>query len=177
MPVQTLQSFYNAINTYGGFLTQHQFQLYIPNLNNGQVVYVQSAELPGKAITTGETHLMGFPIKVATGITYTQEWPITVRCDQGMSIRTSFENWSNQIASLAANAGGALGTLASNVDAQMYLLGEDNQTIEATYILKGVYPTNIGATTFEQGSNGIATFNVTLTFQYWYNQADGDPIA
>ena len=108
---------------------------------------------------------------------YTQEWPITVRCDQNINLRQVFLDWENNAASLYNNAGGLLGTFASTVDAKMILLGEDNQKVMKKYILRGVFPTNTGNIQFDQGNNGIATFNVTLTFQYWYDEDSGDPLA
>lgn len=192
--IRTLKDFYTTA-VEQGLRTNHQFQIEfggIPTsdakIMDDMVIYAMSAQLPGRTIEAQPTPFYGFNFQVPVNTTYEQTWTLEVRCDEQMRIRTVFENWFDSISALKNSTGGSKGKIPTNTYAVVHMLSskffnESNPSISRTYRLEGVFPSNIGAMTLNHGDNSIATFSMTLMFQYWYptsagNGADraGDPL-
>ena len=171
--VITLNDFYNTVKDKG-LKTNHQFQIQCDKFQS-YVAYAQSASVPGRAIHVEEVPFYGFPLNVPTNTTYTKEWNLTIRCDREMVIRSLFENWMNEISDLRNNTGGSKAQIPSE-KARVHLLDETMTDVDKTYVLEGMFPSTLGDISVSHSDNGIMTFDVTLTFQYWYDEPDGDPM-
>jgi len=195
-----LKSFYNKIRT-DGVRVQHQFALqfggdttsthnnYIQEIQTYAPVYAEGANLPGRDIITQDANYFGFPFKIPVNTRYKQTWDCTVKSDVGMKVRAAFEKWMNIYADLAKNTGGSKGIVPKNDYVLIHLLDTNffnnsgSNTLglvegfksARTYRLEGVFPSAIGDMAQSHGSNNIATFSMTFTFQYWFADVGSEP--
>lgn len=171
-----IQNFYNDLENKG-VRTSHQYRINMGNERlNKHVLYFQTASLPGKTIVKQSVKFFGFDFNVPVNLTYDNTWTVKVLCDTKMEIHKEFERWMDTISSLAHNTGGLKGRVA-NTNAEIELLDEKlSDTPVKTYRMMGIYPTAIGKIQHDHNSNSIATFDVTLSYQYWYDKDEKDPL-
>ena len=125
----------------------------------------RSAQIPGMTIGEVPVPYRGRQIFVAGDRTY-DAWTVTVFSDTAWSLRSSFENWSDQIAQMDEMATGALNPTdyyAKAIVEQMDRVG----TARATYNLIDVWPTTVDPIDLAYDTNdAVMEFGVTLRFNY-----------
>ena len=176
--VPSLQQFYSTIKDKG-LRTVNQFSIEFPSnagFTSDMAIFAQSANLPGRQILAEAAPYFGFPFKIITNLTYTQDWTLTVRCDTELKIRSAFEAWADTFASLRNNTGGKKGQAPGGSDCLVHLLKNDMVSVVKTYKLFGAFCQDLGAMDFDHAGTAIATFPVTIGFQYW-NGADAGEVA
>ena len=135
----------------------------------------KAAQLPAQTVSSIEIPFRGRTFKVAGDRTI-DAWTVTIINDEDFALRKSFEEWSNQIASLDRN----LGTTDPNqymAKATVYQLGrgatassKDNSgsgnTILATYEFEDIFPTSVSAIELSYDTtNQIEDFTVEFQVQ------------
>jgi hypothetical protein len=132
------------------------------------LVYLETATLPGRAINNIPVPFMGLNFNVPGTASYpgSDAWAVTFRCDSNYSLRNALETMSEQTFSVDTSQGnygikGTTSTLTLN------LLGKD-MNAKRVYKLVGVYLVSIGDTSYNLGDNGtVQTIPATLAYQYW----------
>ena len=157
-----------------GMRLGYQFQVTIPQLENLQF-FATSTTLPGKTLNPVDVPYFGQNFKIPTNADYGGEWSITARVDNKIQLKKSLMKWMNEFSDLSKNGGGDKKMTSYNVTID--LLDNDLETITDTYILEGVFPTNMGELALDQSAAEVVTMEIGLAFQYWYNKDDDDPLA
>ena len=125
---------------------------------------VESAALPGSAITPLDVAFRGRTLKVAGDRTF-ESWTITVINDTDFSIRSAFENWMNKINRLSDNTG-VTNPALYHADAFVYQLDRDGSTLRA-YHFYDTFPTNISAIQLAYENDAIQRFTVEMQILWW----------
>jgi len=125
---------------------------------------VESAALPGSAITPLDVAFRGRTLKVAGDRTF-ESWTITVINDTDFSIRSAFENWMNKINRLSDNTG-VTNPALYHADAFVYQLDRDGSTLRA-YHFYDIFPTNISAIQLAYETDSIQRFTVEMQILWW----------
>lgn len=185
--IKSLSNFYEKLKN-PGLRTNHQFQMEfngddVDSQWDSFIVFAESTSLPGRRTVSTPTPFYGFNFQVPTNIQYDQEWTVNIRCDKNLTTRKLMEAWFDKTGALKNSTGGKKGIVPSNTYALVHMLSPDffNQGSAAapikTYRMVGVYPLTLGAINLAHGDNGISTYSVTFQLQYWYDEADSDPLA
>ena len=160
----------------------YQFQISFTSEENDSIIqdlddiqfFAQSASLPGKTIETSEVFYQGVTLRVPNNVTFESPWTINLRCDEDMKVFKTIEKWNSKYADLTKGGGGDKRIPPFN--ARIDLLDKTLQHIKETYVITGVWPENYGEITLDQSDNSITVFDVALAYQYYYNEASGDPL-
>lgn len=171
-----LENFYDVL-TRRGVRTQHQFQLELDGSKDrfGDLeLYCQSANLPGRQQVDQPISYHGFNFNVPSNLTYDTTLNLTFFLDTNLEILDAFNDWADDIANLAEDTGGMKGRVPTD-NIRLMLLDNTLKDEVKTYVLVGAYPSNIGQVTLNQGSNSIQTIDITMKFQYWYDEENKDP--
>ena len=167
---QNISDFYTSVQS-NDFARQFQFrviQLANITFSESNLVYVETANLPGRTINNIAVPFMGLNFNVPGTASYpgSDAWSVTFRCDQNYNIRTALENATIATFDDSSSTGAYnIATPASNII--LHLLGKDGNPIRE-YILVGAYVQSIGDIAYNLGDNGtIVTVPTTLAYQYW----------
>ena len=125
---------------------------------------VESAALPGSAITPLDVAFRGRTLKVAGDRTF-ESWTVTIINDTDFSIRSAFENWMNKINRLSDNTG-VTNPALYHADAFVYQLDRDGSTLRA-YHFYDIFPTNISAIQLAYETDAIQEFTVEMQILWW----------
>lgn len=168
---QNISDFY-TVAQQKDFARQFQFrviQLANTNFGEDQLVYLETANLPGRSITNIPVPFMGLQFNVPGTATYpgSDAWAATFRCDQNYDIRAVLENATVNTFDDATSTGDyniARNSSIITID----LLGKDPSTTIRRYNLIGAYVVSVGESTYNLTDNGsIVTVPTTLAYQYW----------
>jgi hypothetical protein len=154
-----------------GLRLGYQFQVTVPNLDNIQF-FATSTSLPGKTINPVDVPYFGQNFKIPTNADYGGEWSINVRVDNELSIKKALMKWMDEFSDLSKNGGGNKKVTDYNV--RIDLLDNDLQTITDTYVLVGCFPSSMGELGLDQSAADVVAMDISLNFQYWYNETTGD---
>ena len=167
---QNINNFYNSVLSKD-FARQFQFRLVqFVNTNFGEdtLVYLETANLPGRTINNIPVPFMGLQFNVPGTASYpgSDAYNVSFRCDQNYDIRATLENATfNTFDDGSSKGDYNIARNASRVI--MNLLGKSNETIRQ-YTLYGAYITSVGDIQYNLGDNGtIVTVPATLAYQYW----------
>lgn len=169
---QDITSFYTAAQAKD-FARQNQFRILDwtikgINLVESDLVYMESASIPGRAITNQPVNFMGLQFNVPGNATYPNSdgWSVTFRCPQSYDLRTKLENATRIVFNDQDSTGNYnIGTPASLLT--LGLLDKQLATIK-TYKLFGAYVVNLGEIAYNVGDAGsIVTFPATVAYHYW----------
>ena len=173
----SVQDFLNVATSFG-FSRKYNFQIesieglpqQIP-FDPRFLLYVQSARLPSRKISTTAVPFRAFEYNVPTVATYPDNtnWPVTFISDNQNFIRSIFEAWNtvlyneqNQTAQ-NINFGGC--KIVFN------LLGDQSNLHKnyKKYILWGAFPTLLEGVEYNitDTGNQVITFNATFAYQYF----------
>jgi len=167
---QNISDFYRSVQQKD-FARQFQFRLVqLANTNFGEdtLIYVETANLPGRAITNVQVPFMGLQFNVPGTATYpgSESYAVTFRCDQDYNIRAALENATFNTFDDGTSTGDF--NIARNSSViTMNLLNKSGGTVRQ-YTLYGAYVVSIGDLSYNLGDSGtIQTVPTTLAYQYW----------
>jgi hypothetical protein len=167
---QQITDFYTAVQK-NDFARQFQFrvvQLANTNFGEEQLVYLETASLPGRTINNIPVPFMGLQFNVPGTASYpgSDSYAVSFRCDQNYDIRATLENatfntFDDQVSRGDYNIARNSSTIILD------LLGKNRSTIRQ-YTLYGAYVVSVGDIAYNLGDNGtIVTVPATLAYQYW----------
>lgn len=167
---QNISDFYRSVQQKD-FARQFQFRLVqLANTNFGEdtLIYVETATLPGRAITNVQVPFMGLQFNVPGTATYpgSDSYAVTFRCDQDYNIRAALENATFNTFDDGTSTGDF--NIARNSSViTMNLLNKAGGTVRQ-YTLYGAYVVSVGDVSYNLGDSGtIQTIPTTLAYQYW----------
>jgi hypothetical protein len=167
---QNISDFYRSVQQKD-FARQFQFRLVqLANTNFGEdtLIYVETATLPGRAITNVQVPFMGLQFNVPGTATYpgSESYAVTFRCDQDYNIRAALENATFNTFDDGTSTGDF--NIARNSSViTMNLLNKAGGTVRQ-YTLYGAYVVSVGDLSYNLGDSGtIQTVPTTLAYQYW----------
>lgn len=182
-----LKKFYRNIMQKSPLMYQHQFIVtfsgpHLPgNIQNGTdytsiTYYVKSSSIPEIQIEEQKIAFLSQEFVVPKQVSYGAEWQCSVLLDQNMTHYRSLYDWQNTFASLKLSGGGA--KIIPNVQAHVGLLDASLQNVIHKFTLEGVFPTKIPdlSMLYENNAN-LVDFQCTFTYQYLYDEDDGNPLA
>lgn len=168
---QNITSFYKVAQTRD-FARQFQFRLGAPFMNTGfnedDLVYVQSASLPGRTINNVQVPYMGLQFNVPGTAQYpgSAGYTVSFRCDQNYDLRSVLE----QATFNTFNDNSSTGNYNTPSDGSVIVLQLLNKdlTTAVEYTLIGAYLTALGDTNYDISDNGaIQTIEATIAYQFW----------
>lgn len=168
---QNISDFY-SIAQQKDFARQFQFRVITlanTNFDDEQLVYLETANLPGRAVTNIPVPFMGLQFNVPGTATYpgSDAWNVSFRCDQNYDIRATLENATFNTFDDSVSQGDYNIARRSSV-ITIQLLGKNPETIIRQYNLIGAYVVSVGESTYNLTDNGtIVTVPATLAYQYW----------
>jgi hypothetical protein len=123
---------------------------------------VKSTQIPSTTIETGTLNWQGFDYKYATKHTYSTI-TVTFNVDLKAKIRLQFENWMNLMHNPLDN------TYATSseymADQRLQMVGYQAETL-LEFTLHHAFPTEIAQISLDYSTPEVATFDITLTYQY-----------
>jgi len=175
---QNITDFYTQVQNKD-FARQHQFRISdwqvnnSPVIGNSDLVYLESATLPGRAINNVQVPFMGLNFNVPGTANYpgSDAYSVTFRCDQGYDLRAKLEAATFSTFNDQSSSGDyAIGT---GSQLTLNLLGKQAEMIR-TYTLYGAWIVSLGDLSYNLGDNGtIQTVPVTLAYQFWRPTSQG----
>lgn len=158
-------------------------------LNEGDLIYVESASLPGRSINNVPVPFMGLSFNVPGTASYpgSTGYSVTFRCDAAYDIRdrlesASFATFSDETTSGDYRLPGPDSTLILDLltpgtnrgsnggvpNLPTAIRGAGEPTVVRSYQLFGVYVAGIQDTTYTVTDTGtVATVQSTLAYQFW----------
>ena len=130
------------------------------------LVYLRTANLPGKEIANQVVPYMGLDFNVpgATKFTGSDSWEVVFLADEGMNIRAKMEAWMTEIFD-AKTSSGKYGVPAEIATIQ--LLDKELKPVR-TFNLVGVYIKSLAALGYDiKGDGKPQEFTATLAYQYY----------
>lgn len=177
---QDIIKFYDVAQQ-NDFARQFQYrivQLANTNFGENQFVYLESANLPGRAITNVPVPFMGLQFNVPGTATYpgSDAWNVTFRSDQNYDIRATLENATFNTFDDSTSQGDYNIARRSSL-VTINLLGKGGSTVRQ-YTLYGAYIVSIGESAYNLTDSGsVVTIPATLAYQYWrVTQVNSDTV-
>ena len=136
----------------------------------------ETAELPGRTLSTNEYRIHGPIRKIAYASTYT-DTTVTILCSRALAEKVYFEEWQNLIHNHKADANGGqynLGYYNDYIKPVIITTFDDmgGQTSEHTF--NEAYPIGIAPISLSWGSNELIKLQITFAYRdYSFNN---DPI-
>jgi hypothetical protein len=167
---QNISDFYRAVQK-NDFARQFQFrvvQLANTNFGEEQLVYIETASLPGRAINNIPVPFMGLSFNMPGTASYpgSDSYQVTFRCDQNYNIRSVLENATFNTFDDGTSTGSY--NIARNSSVIILDLLNKNGTVARQYTLYGAYVVSVQDSAYNLGDNGtIVTVPCTLAYQYW----------
>jgi hypothetical protein len=175
----TLIDFCNKLRDVGVKLTHH-YQLSFSGLPDGGVekaleditMYAKSATIPGITQNDADVTYAGIPFSIPTNFEMTQEMSFEVIADRENIIHDNLVFWFTEFANPDINGGSMGGGNKRVPTAECFLdLFDDTyQNVTDTFRLAGVMPTKVGNVTVSNVDPNVATFPVTIQFQYFVKE-------
>ena len=168
--MSNIQQFYQTASVQD-FARVFQFRLNFYNniqFNENHLVYVETAALPGRAITNIAVPYMGLPFNIPGTVTYpgSDNYNVTFRCDQNYDIRSALEA-STFLTFDEGSSTGNYNTPSSDSRLEMSLLDKAGAVVRA-YTLFGAYIKALGDAAYDIKDTGtIQTVQATIAYQYW----------
>ena len=138
------------------------------------LAYVETASLPGRAITNVTVPYMGMTFNTPGTANYpgSAGWNVTFRCDARYNIREALEAATFATFDEATSSGN-YGMPDENITLTMALLGKEigeggfARTVR-TYTLYGVWVQSIADAAYDVKDTGsVQTIQATLAYQFW----------
>jgi hypothetical protein len=169
---QHISDFYTQVQAKD-FARQFQFRVVeMANTNFGEdtFVYLQTGNLPGRAINNVQVPFMGLNFNVPGTASYpgSESYAVTFLCDQNYNIRSVLENATFNTFDDGTSTGNY--NIARNSSViSLDLLGKGGSgNVVRQYTLYGAYVVSVGESTYTLGDNGtLQTIPAVLAYQYW----------
>lgn len=174
-----ITDFYNKVQRTD-FARLFQFRLlqFFDDRFNDDLIYVEAATLPGRAINNVQVPFMGLQFNVPGTANYpgSQSYPVTFRCDSTYNLRDRLESKLFQTfddetstGTYSVGNGGNTSDIA-NTDSNLIHLQLLDSKMEAirNYQLIGAYLQSLGDFAYDIKDGGsIVTIQATIAYQYW----------
>lgn len=133
------------------------------------LLYVVSANLPGKQINNQPVPFYGLNFNVPGTVSYpgSDGWAVQFRCDEGQNIRQKMDNYIKEIFDDETSTG-KYGVPVEQ--ATFDLLGKNLQPLRR-FTFVGIYPVTVGDISYSVTDAGTI-LEVPLTFAYQYYRVD-----
>lgn len=165
-----IQKFYSVAQSID-FHRNFQFKLVSfgnVSFKESQLVYVETATLPGLTLASVPVAYMGLQFNVPGTVSYpgSDNWTVQFRCDGALSLRSTLEEaiksvWDDQ------DSSGEFAIPEKGSTVRMELLGKNNNTIRS-YVLHGVFVKSLADANYDIKDNGsIQTVSASLAYQFW----------
>ncbi len=169
---------------------QHQFMISIFNVSQnftmtGDInklgsnfdLYVQSTSLPERTLTDYELKKHGFTFRMPDILEFPGEWNTSMLLDQNMDIMRNLTRWQEGFSSLSNNMGGE--RFYGIAEAKVYALDHNmkKMSTDQTIVIKGLFPKTIPTVELTHEGTEVIKPDITWTYQYWYFESEGDPLA
>ena len=171
----SIKQFYSSAQQRD-FARQFQFRLRsFGNVlfNEPDFVYVETASLPGRAITNVAVPYMGLSFNVPGSVTYpgSAGYNVSFRCDQNYNIRAALEAATFNTFD-ENNSTGDYNIPLNNQSMTLELLGKavngEEPNVVRTYTMFGVYVVSLADAAYDIKDTGsIQTVAATLAYQFW----------
>jgi hypothetical protein len=169
---QNISDFYSTVQK-NDFARQFQFRVSVlanTNFNESQLVYLETANLPGRTVNNVQVPFMGLNFNVPGTASYpgSDAWGVTFRCDQSYNIRATLENATfNAFDDSTSSGDYNIARTTSRI--VLDLLGKGgSEDVIRQYELIGAYVVSVGDIAYNIGDSGsIVTVPATLAYQYW----------
>ena len=126
-----------------------------------------AASLPASTLGTIDVNYRGRTLTLPGSRTF-DSWDITILNDEGMALRTAFENWLNDLNDSVANVSESPISLSNAVDFPNWAVDQldRNGNPIKSYELFYCFPTSVAAQELSADADGLSSFSVTLQYQY-----------
>jgi hypothetical protein len=167
---QNISDFYRSVQDFD-FARQFQFRLLTlgnTNFTEDQLVYLETATLPGRTIVNQVVPFMGLDFNVPGAAKYpnSNAWSVNFRCDQSYNIRSVLENATLNTFNDASSTGDY--NIARPGSVITIQLLNKSQSPVRQYTLVGAYVVSVGEINYDLGDSGtIVKVPATLAYQYW----------
>jgi len=167
---QNISDFYTSVQA-NDFARQFQFRvIQLANIafSETSLVYVETANIPGRTINNIQVPFMGLNFNVPGTASYpgSDAWNVTFRCDQSYNIRAALED-ATIVTFDDSSSTGNYNIARSPSNIVLDLLDKTGAPIRQ-YTLFGAYVVSVGDMAYNLGDNGtIVTVPTTLAYQYW----------
>lgn len=187
-----IQSFYNQIMKQMPMLYGYQFVLefvqggqlgndysgYQPFtlFNNSEspdqnfTYYAQSASLPKIGIVKSKASYYGTEFRIPTVIQYEHDYTVKILLEQDMIMYEKLRQWMRMISDLKYNGGGIKSI--PSVALRLNLLDSTHQNFTTSYVLEGVWPTNIAEIPLKYAQDDNTPVSCDCKFKYQYCYRD-----
>lgn len=181
-----LKSFYRSIMQKDPLIYGHQFTVtfsgkdlpsYIQNGDDYTSItyYGKTASIPAVTLEEASVSFLSQKFVVPRQVTYGKEWKVKIMLDQDITHYQTLYDWQNSFASLKLSGGGS--KIIPSVQAHVTLLDATLQYEISRFTLEGVFPSKIPDLSMAYENNaGIVDFDCTFTYQYLYDEDDGNPL-
>jgi hypothetical protein len=139
----------------------------VSQLTQDDLVYAQTAQLPGREIAPQDVPYMGLDFTVPGAAKYpgSKEYKITFYSDEEQTVRTNIYNWLTKTFN-DATSNGNYGI--SDSSCLTLALLDMTGNISQMFILHGIYPVSIGAIDYKMtGAGAAVNMDCTLAYQFW----------
>lgn len=145
--------------------------------------WAQSAQIPQITITQANITFLANTFVVPSVIKYGESWDTKILMDQDLTQYKKLQSWQRLISDFSKSGGGK--KVIPNVQAKVSLLDNTMQNIKNTFIMEGVWLTQLGNVQFQykEGGDSIATCTAKFEYQYFYKAddleapTDSDPLS
>jgi hypothetical protein len=138
---------------------------FLLNTSDSNIVpfYVKTTTLPQSSLGEMKTHWMGAEYKFAGRNTF-DDWSVSFYLDRDGIILRRFKQWLEMINDPQSNIISKPSSYM--VDQMAFLLNESGETA-SVYKFYSAWPKSIGNVTFDYSDTGLATVDITFSFQYY----------
>ena len=140
--------------------------------DNNFTYYAQSASLPKFQINKATASYYGTQFRVPTTIQYDHNYTVKILIEQDMIMYEKLRLWMRKISDLRLNGGG-IKTIPS-VAMRLNLLDSTHQVFTTSYVLEGVWPSNIPSINLEYKQDDTTPIMLDCQFKYQYCYRDDD---
>lgn len=145
-------------------------------LGEEELIYVRTANLPGRDIANVDVKYMGLSFNTPGGVTYPNSagYSLEFYCDQGSQIRERLMQESRDVFDDATSVGSYE---TPGPDSYLELVQLDKQLSPVTkYVLYGISIRTVGEISYNiaEGSGNYVTFPATFAYHYFTNEFPPD---
>ena len=170
---QSIRDFYKQ-STQRGFARDFQFRVTTFRVNGvslgpDNLVFLKTANLPGKTISTTTAPFMGLDFQIPGSVKFDKNnaWAVTFYCTQDYNLRSMLEDsMSNTF-----DQGVSVGNMEPrNLDENKIVLSliDDQLNEIKTYTLLGAFVTQLDEISYDlTKSGGVQEVKATIAYQYW----------
>lgn len=176
---QTIQTFYQQAAARN-FARDFQLRITsfivngIQQLKEEDLVFLKTAQLPGKTISVQNADFMGLKFNIPGTVQFdsSNNWQTTFYCTQDFRLRELLETSMLDSFNQFSSTGNMEPRDLDSYKITLSLLDDQLETIRE-YELLGCFITNLGSVSYNVGGAGaIQEVQATIAYQYWRSNAE-----